>query len=178
MDEAIVTLFKTFGPFQINAEIECKSDDLGIKFNSAHQNLNDASGVYIFAYEGVGSLIPLYVGKAQRQSFATRIAQHLNSGKFSAFLDDHAKKLQIILIARVNGDNKCMRAKVDADEEFSVVSELECSLIGSCAAVNPRLLNLNVLKHPELLRVPGYLGDGPNDLDTSAVTLAKMLRKS
>ena len=169
--------FRTFGPFHVNADIENKSDDLGTKFNAAKEGLNNASGVYIFAYREKGRLIPIYVGKAQRQSFGSRIAQHLNGLKFADFLDDRAKKLNIFLIARVDEKDEFLFAKVAAEDEFTIISELEFSLIGSCIAVNPDLLNFHKLKHPDEVHVPGYLGSIPDSTDLSACELASMLRK-
>ena len=169
--------FKTFGPFPINANIECKSEDLAKKFNAAQPELNEASGVYIFAYTKENALQPIYVGKAQRQSFGSRIAQHLNGMRFAEFLDDRAGTLSIFLIARVDDKDHFLRAKVDADEELTIISELEFSLIGTCASLNENLLNLHRLKHPEKVHVPGYLGSKPDASDTSACDLAKMLHK-
>jgi len=168
--------FRTFGPFLVNANIQNKSDDLGNKFDGAKAGLNDASGVYIFAYRKEGQLIPIYVGKAQRQSFATRISQHLNGLKFADFLGNPAGTLNIFLIARVDTQDEFLFTKVAAEDEFTIISELEFSLIGSCAAINPELLNLHKLKHPEDIQVPGYLGSIPDSTDTPACELARMLR--
>lgn len=168
--------FRTFGPFVVNADIPNKSEDLGRKFNAAKEGLNDASGVYIFAYRGEHLLIPIYVGKAQKQSFGSRIAQHLNGLKFADFLDDRARELNIMLIARVNLEDKFLFVKVAEEDEFTIISELESSLIGECASVNRNLLNLHKLKHPEAVHVPGYLST-PDSEDLSARELARMLCK-
>jgi hypothetical protein len=169
--------FKTFGPFLVNADIQNKSDDLAVQFDSAKKGLNNASGVYIFAYKQNGMLVPIYVGKAQKQSFGSRIAQHLNGLKFAEFLDDRAKELSIFLVARVDENDSFLIAKVAADDEFTIISELEFSLIGSCAAVNPRLLNLHSLKHPEVVHMPGYTSPITDSGDRSARALASMLNK-
>ena len=97
--------FQTYGPFSVPMNEELKADLLAKQFNKKKGHLNEASGVYIFINGG----LPVYVGKAEKDSFGTRIPNHFNrphNPKLKELFDRKAQvSLLLIALAKENGDD-------------------------------------------------------------------------
>ena len=170
--------FQTYGPFSVPMNEELKADLLAKQFNKKKGHLNEASGVYIFINGG----LPVYVGKAEKDSFGTRIPNHFNrphNPKLKELFDHKAQvSLLLIALAKENGDDLRI-AETNKAGHHSAIHQLEESLIGACLAVNPDLFNVSSVGFYRDTHVPGYLNTVPEDKIKfpAASALAKLLHQ-
>lgn len=175
--------FKTFGPFELPAQPD---GDRSFKHIwNEHRLLRYGIGIYIVAEKRGSVFFPWYVGKSDR-SFGSRLNSHSIFKSLPQELS--AESIFIFLIARVTSHRQqIIRSKTkyvdqSGDEakrelkKLKAIARLEYELIGSCRIVNDGLLNFQLKKFQEGLRVPGYVGGSKDDmLDESDLALQKML---
>jgi hypothetical protein len=178
LEEAAVR-FQPYGPFRVPLNEELKAYLLAKQFDMKKEHLNEASGVYIFISGG----LPVYVGQAQKRSFGARISDHFNrphNRELKNIFEDTKGQVSLLLIAlaKDNGDDLRI-AETNKAAHCSAIHKLEESLIGTCLAVNPRLLNVSSVRFYRDTHVPGYLNTVPQDkIDFAAANaLAKLLRQ-
>lgn len=177
--------FSTFGPFVID---EWSTDGLEKFWADSDRiqealgystGLRKAIGIYIVVVEDAnGSLVPWYVGKTDN-GFGIRFKQHRNATKVRSIFRIKSKAVKVFLIARITSSGKLKKVtpRMKASEGLKSIDKVEFALIGSCLAVNPKIINTREKIFHTLLHVPGYLNSDPKNYDEAALQLANMLKR-
>lgn len=113
-------------------------------------------GVYVFGVKAAKGVKPLYVGQTKRQTFKTRIDQHIKGGKFNSMLRSTKKATVLLFLVGRVGQGKRSNGSIN---------ELELDLINHAFARNPSLHNERGIKRPKY-RIHG-LGPGKPSRTTS-----------
>ena len=124
------------------------------------RSLSEACGCYIFAIRNGGNYRPMYVGKAEIQSFARRFLGQ-DHGRLLTNLSEKKGTLVVLLLAALTSGGKFKKAPKRPPQEIHV---LESMLIGWALRKNPKLLNIHGTTLLRDMYVPGVInpcqGDG------------------
>jgi len=168
--------FDTCGPFAVpvksNQIIDCPALKLfWADVEKAHRSLGKAMGCYIFAIRSEVEELPWYVGKSEKQDFASEAFQPHKILHYQDALEVAKEGIPILyLLPRLTEGGKYRRWTSPSPS----VGRLEGMLIEAAKLRNPDLRNKNMFKHLTQTVVPGFMRDSrPRSL--AADSLAALL---
>ena len=173
--------YKLFGPFEVprgNNKLifvnKQRINEFWQKIDDEVEDLSQANGCYTFSVKSSGGsrAKPWYVGQTSK-TFKGRCLSQKIANEFNYLLSgpDRKGRPELYLIARMTSSGKKFSRNKNAKHE-----QLETLLIQMAYSANPYLLNHQIRKLFENLKVEGMINPGKGKLPKSARSFRKLLR--
>ena len=172
--------FEVYGPFELDrtlAGLVCSDAPSRKAFwrwvEEEVPGLSKTCGCYLFAIQASRGILPWYVGKAEKQSFANEcISPHKLIHYNNAIVGRKGKPV-LYIIPQITNSGRFRKASKSSKP---AISELENILMGMAISRNPRILNIKGTRMLRELTVDGLLNSKKSAGGTAARELRDMLR--
>lgn len=166
--------FQVKGPFDLEKKrgIITSSPNAKNEFwesvEKQNEGLSDACGCYIFYISAGGSMLPWYVGKAERQSFRRECFSPQKINRYNDAIAGRKGKPGLFLLPQINPSGTYRKPTISVRP---AIGELERLLIGFAMQRNSALTNVANTRYYRKLEIEGFFnsrnsigGRPPKDL--------------
>lgn len=173
--------FDVYGPIEIarkgNKGLITKEslDELAERLDEESEGLTGACGCYVFALRAGGSVIPWYVGQANKSKLVQESMNSSNREKYNVVLDCYERAVPLMyflpLITPAGGYAK----PTTTDNGRKSIDFLEDWLISTAIDKNPDLVNLKKTMLLRNLHVTGMFNAGQGEATKASTSLKRTL---